>query len=160
MRNNALRFLLVLSLLLNASMLAAAGYTHYQQSGHPGFPPAGVRQSAGEVHAHLFEELALPPEKEALMRQKAEAFHADLGKKRQEIEEKRVTLLTLMRADAPDEKAIQTVIGDINRVQEEMQKAVVAHMLEFKSMLNKNQQKRFLDLIEAAMTSRQGLHCL
>ena len=160
MRSNALKFLLILSLFLNASMLAAAGYTHYQQSRYPAFPSGVVRKSGEEPHAHLFEELALPPEKEAMMRRKAEAFHADLDKKRREIEEKRVYLLTLMREQEPDEKAIQAVIGDINRVQEEMQKAVVAHMLEFKSMLNKNQQKRFLDLIEAAMTSKQGLHCL
>jgi Spy/CpxP family protein refolding chaperone len=160
MKNNALKFLLILSLLLNASMLATAGYTHYQQSRHPELSSGVVRKSAEEPHAHLFEELALPPEKEALMRRKAEAFHADLEKKRQEIEQKRVYLLTLMRADEPDEKAIQNVIGDINKIQEGMQKEVVAHMLEFKSMLSKNQQKRFLDLIEAAMTSKQGLHCL
>ncbi len=60
-----------------------------------------------------------------------------------------------MRADNPDQKAIEATIAQINKAQEEMQKTVVAHMLEFKSMLDKEQQKRFLDLIETAMADRQ-----
>ncbi len=154
-----MKFLLVLSLLLNGSMLAAAGYTHYQQSRRSPFPLGGVQRSGEGIRAYLFEALSLPPEKEALMRRKAEAFHADLEKKSRDIAGKRAYLLTLMRADAPNEKAIQDVIGDINRIQEEMQKAVVAHMLEFNSMLDTNRRKKFFDLIEAAMTGKMGLRC-
>jgi hypothetical protein len=40
-----------------------------------------------------------------------------------------------------------------------MQRLVVAHMLEFKALLDKDQQKRFLDLIEGAMTERKKAFC-
>ena len=54
----------------------------------------------------------------------------------------------------------RTEIGaEINQAQEEMQRAVVAHMLEFKSMLDKDQQKKFFDLIEKVMTGKKGLPC-
>ena len=54
---------------------------------------------------------------------------------------------------------VRATIAEINGVQEEMQKMVVAHMLEFKSMLDKDQQKKFFDLIQGAMTRRQGMQC-
>jgi len=160
MKNNAMRFLLILSLLLNASMLASAGYTHYQQSRHPGLPVGNVQKTCEETHAHLFEELSLASDKEALMRREADAFHAELDKKRREIVEKRAYLLNLMRADAPDENAIQGVIGEISGAQEEMQRAVAAHMLRFKSLLNRDQQRRFFELVEGAMAGKERAQCL
>ena len=54
-------------------------------------------------------------------------------------------LFDLMRADHRDSKSIETTIAEINGVQEDMQKMVVAHMLEFKSLLDKDQQKKFFD---------------
>ena len=69
-------------------------------------------------------------------------FHTRLTKKRQEVDRLRVSLVALMRADNPDNKAIEATIAQINKIQEEMQKMVVSHMLEFKSMLDKDQQKK------------------
>jgi hypothetical protein len=40
-----------------------------------------------------------------------------------------------------------------------MQKLIVAHMLEFKSMLDKDQQQKFFDLIQRAMTRMQEIQC-
>ncbi len=64
-----------------------------------------------------------------------------------------------MRADNPDQKAIEATIAQINKTQEEMQKTVVAHMLEFKSMLDKDQQQKFLNMIEGAMGQRGEMQC-
>ncbi len=64
-----------------------------------------------------------------------------------------------MRADNPDSQAIEATIIQINSTQEDMQSMVVAHMLEFKSLLDKDQQKRFLDLIEGAMAKRKEALC-
>jgi len=60
-------------------------------------------------------------------------------------------MLNLMRADIPDKEAIDTAISDISRMQEEMQRVVATHILEEKATLDKDQQKKFLDLIENAM---------
>ena len=72
-------------------------------------------------------------------------------RRRKEIAEKRLVMLNLMRADIPDRMAIDTIISDISRMQEDMQRVVAMHILEEKATLDKDQQKKFLDLIENAM---------
>ena len=160
MKNNMLKFVLVFSLLLNMSILASAGYTHYRQSRYQALPPGpGVQVFGEHVPAHLFQDLSLKPEQLKTMQQKALTFHADLNRKGQEIDQKRFSLVALIRADSPDSKAIDTTVAEINRLQLDVQKTAVAHMLEFKGMLDKDQQKRFLSLIEGVMTKRTGLQC-
>jgi hypothetical protein len=86
-------------------------------------------------------------------------FHAAIAKKRQQVDALRASLFGLMRADKPDQKVIEATIVQINRAQEEMQKTVVAHMLEFKSMLDKDQQQKFLNMIEGAMGQHSQMQC-
>jgi Spy/CpxP family protein refolding chaperone len=160
MKNNMLKLVLVFSLLLNLSMLASAGYTHYKQSRYEVRPSGPGAQTLGEhVPGHLFHELSLKPEQLKTMQEKAMGFHADLNRKGQEIDHKRVALVALIGAEKPDSKAIDAAVAEINRLQLDVQKTAVAHMLEFKGMLDKEQQKRFLGLIEGAMTTKTGLQC-
>jgi Spy/CpxP family protein refolding chaperone len=164
MKSNLLKYILVLSLLLNFSLLGAAGYTYYQQNRYRTSPfgygaPGRVPVGASSIRPHLFEALSLKPEQRKLFEQKAPVFHEALDKKREKVDRLRRSLLDLVRADSPDGKAIEKTIGEINGVQREMQKMVVAHILEFKSMLDKGQQKRFFDLIQGAMSRRQEMQC-
>jgi Spy/CpxP family protein refolding chaperone len=160
MKNNMMKFLLVFSLLLNMSMLASAGYTYYRQSRHLAVPVGHGFQKPGEmVPACLFESLSLKPGQLKTMQEKAFAFHAGLDKKRQEIDLKRGTLVELMRADRPDPKSIEAAIAEINELQQDVQKIAVAHMLEFKSLLDKEQQKKFFDLVGGAMTGKGAPQC-
>jgi Spy/CpxP family protein refolding chaperone len=160
MKNNMLKFVLVFSLLLNLSMLASAGYTYYKQSRYQALPMGhGFRQPGMLVPAHLFEELSLKPEQLKAMQEKAMGFHTDLNRKGQEIDRMRASLVALIQDDKPDSKAIDATVAEINRLQLEVQKTAVSHMLEFKGMLDKDQQKRFLGLIEGAMTTKAGLQC-
>jgi Spy/CpxP family protein refolding chaperone len=164
MKDNILRYILAVSLLLNFSFLGAAGYTYYHQTRY-GPPPFGyglpgrVRGGSSSIHPHLFEALSLKPEQRKLFGQKAPLFHEALDKKKDKVDQLRRSLFDLMGADHPDSRAIEATIAEINGVQEDMQKLVVAHMLQFKSMLDKNQQKKFFDLIEKAMTRRQETQC-
>jgi Spy/CpxP family protein refolding chaperone len=164
MKDNLLKYILVLSLLLNFSLLGAAGYTYYRQNRYPPAPfsygiPGRVPVGSSSIHPHLFEALSLKPEQRKLFEQKAPLFHGALDKKRGKVDRLRRSLFDLMRADYPDSKAIETTIAEINGVQEDMQKMIVAHMLEFKSMLDRDQQKKFFDLIQGAMTRRQEIQC-
>jgi Spy/CpxP family protein refolding chaperone len=164
MRDNLLKYVLVLSLLLNFSLLGAAGYTYYQQKRYRpspfGYgPPGRVPVGSSSIQPHLFEALSLKPEQRKLFEQKAPLFHEALEKKREEVDRLRRSLFDLMGADHPDSKAIEATIAEINGVQEDMQKLVVAHMLGFKSMLDKDQQKKFFDLIQGAMTRMQEIQC-
>lgn len=159
MKNNVLKFVLVLSLLLNTSLLASAGYTHYKQSRPRPFPLGTAVQHSTDGTHHLFEELSLSPDQLTAMQQRALTFHADLEKKAQEVERKRRYLVAVMGAGVLDEKAIDSTIGEISRLQEEIQRMAVSHMLEVKSMLDNNQQKKFFDLIHAAMANRREMQC-
>ena len=156
MRDNLLRYILIVSVILNLSFLGAAGYTHYKQSTYRRAP------SMHELHmggTHLFESLGLKSEQLKAFQEKAMPFHEQMTKKRQEVDQLRAMLFGLMRADQPDQKAIEVTIAKINATQQELQKTAVAHMLEFKSMLNKEQQKKFLDMIEGAMVQQAGMQC-
>jgi Spy/CpxP family protein refolding chaperone len=164
MRNNLLKYILVLSLLLNFSLLGAAGYTYYQRNWHPpspfGYgPPGRVPTGCTSIQPYLFEALSLKPEQRKLFQEKAPLFHEALDKKRQEVDRLRRSLFELMSADHPDTKLIEAKAAEINGVQEQMQKLVVSHMLQFKSMLDKDQQQKFFGLIEGAMNRMQEIQC-
>jgi Spy/CpxP family protein refolding chaperone len=149
--------------LLNFSLLGAAAFTHYRQTRFGPPPFAGL--IGGPVHpghsgpGMFFEELSLKPEQIKIFQQKAAVFHNALAKERREVNRLRTSLITLMRADNPDHKAIEAAIIRINKIQEDMQKTVVSHMLEFKSMLDKDQQKKFLHMIEGAMGQGRQAVC-
>jgi Spy/CpxP family protein refolding chaperone len=163
MKDSILKYVLIVSVLLNVSLLGTAAYTHYKQTrlfAVPFVGPAGMLgRHAAFSSGMLFEELSLNPEQTELFHQKAVVFHEDINKKRREVDRLRISLLALMRADNPDKKAIEMTITQINTMQEGMQKMVVSHMLEFRSMLNKDQQKKFLDLIEGAMAQHTESAC-
>jgi len=148
MRNSILKFVLAASLILNISILATAGYMYYKQADY-WVSPFGAKMKKDRF---LFEELSLKPEQLKIMREKAKGFRAEIDRRRKEIAEKRLTLLNLMREDIPDKKAINTTISDISRMQEDMQRLVATHILEEKATLDKDQQKKFLNLIQNAMT--------
>ena len=82
-----------------------------------------------------------------------------LSEKGGRISQKRKALITLMRSDTPDVNAINAAISEINEMQEEMQRMIAVHILEEKSLLDKAQQKKFLDLIENAMTQGRQPVC-
>jgi len=67
-------------------------------------------------------------------------------------------LITLMRQDNPDRKAIAAV-SEISGLQQQMQGMIAMHILEMKAGLDKDQQKKFLDLTEIAMTEGRQMVC-
>ena len=164
MKENVLKYILIVSLLMNVSFLGAAAYTHYKgprYAANPFIDSRGVpvKPGHGTLGSCLFEELSLKPEQMKLFQEKAAVFHQTMGTKRQEVDRLRGSLIVLMRADNPDKEVIGGVIGKINAVQQEIQKLVVSHMLEFKSMLDKGQQEKFLDLVRNAMGQHGAAAC-
>jgi Spy/CpxP family protein refolding chaperone len=169
MKDNLLKYIFVLSLLLNVSLLGAAGYTYYRQnrnrtspfgygpSGHVPMTSTSIHSTS--IHSYLFESLSLKPEQRELFEKKARLFHEALDQKGANVDQLRKSLIELMRAERPDRKAIETDINEINRVQQEIQKMIVAHMLDFKSTLDRDQQKKFFDLIQGAMGMRHEIQC-
>ena len=153
MKNSGiLKFALIASLVLNFTILATAGDFYYRQSGY-WVSHFGMKMPKDRF---LFDELSLRPGQRKAMREKAIPFRAEIDRRRQEIVKKRKALFTLMREENPDRKAINAVIAGISGMQEEMQRRIAGHMLEEKALLDKDQQQKFLDLIESRMS--QGVH--
>ena len=155
MKNSTLKFLLVASLILNISFLGAAGYQYYKRSAY-WTSPFGYKIQKGHF---LFEQLSLRPDQLKAMRETATKFRAVIDEKRQAVASKRKELITLMRQDNPDRNAIAVVVSEISGMQEEMQQMIAMHMLGMKAGLDKEQQKKFLDLIENAMTQGRQMGC-
>lgn len=147
MKNNIIKFAFAASLILNLTVLATAGYRYYSQS-HMWVSPFG---KVMEKNHFLFEQLSLKPEQLQEMRSNAILFRAEIDRRRQEINTMRKELVGLMRFENPDKKAIDSKIQQISRKQEEMQRMIAGHMLEVKTSLDREQQRKFLDLVEKSM---------
>jgi Spy/CpxP family protein refolding chaperone len=106
MKNSLLKFALAASLILNLTVFATAGYHHYHQS-RTWVSPFG---KVMEKDKFLFEELSLKPEQMTAMKNKAIPFRAEIDRRRQEIGARRKELVTLMRDQNPDKKAINALI--------------------------------------------------
>jgi len=155
MKNSAIKFLLLVSLILNSSFLGAAGYQYYRKS-TSWTSPFGYKMQKGHF---LFEDLSLRPDQMKTMRETATRFRTVIDEKRQAIATKRKELIALMRQDNPDRKALASVVSEISGMQEEMQRMIAMHMLDMKAGLDKEQQNKFLDLIDNAMTEGRQMGC-
>jgi len=155
MKNNLLKFALAASLILNLTVLATAGYRYHQQS-RLWVNPFG---KVIEKDRFLFEELSLKPDQMAALKGRAMPFRADIERRMQAMDAKRKELVALMRASAPDKKAIDAAIKDISGRQEEIQRMIAGHMLEIKATLDPEQQQKFLDLIERTMLDGGRMVC-
>jgi Spy/CpxP family protein refolding chaperone len=150
-----LKFALVASLALNIAVLGTVGFFFYQRSGD-WVSPFGTTMKKGKF---MFEELSLRPEQMKAMKARAVLFRAEIDRKRQEIAAKRKALIALLRADEADKKMIDAAIADISVMQEELQRTITGHMLEQKARLDKDQQKKFLDLVEQHMAGSGQTDC-
>jgi Spy/CpxP family protein refolding chaperone len=155
MNNSLLKFALAASLILNLTVFATVGYHHYQITRSWVSPFGKVM----EKDKFIFEELSLKPEQVTAMKNKAIPFRAEIERRRQEIESKRKELVTLLRDQKHDKKAIDTTIKEISGKQEEMQRMIAGHMLEIKSFLDTGQQRTFFDLIERNMAGSGQMSC-
>ena len=155
MKGNLLKFVLIASLVLNLSLLGTAAYKYYKQYGY-WVSPFGNKMKKGSF---IFEKLDLRPEQLKAMKEQAIPFRAEIDRRRHEIAQKRAGLFTLLREASPDKKAISSAISEISAMQEEMQGRITGHILEVKGSLNREQQKKFLDLIENAMKQDGQIGC-
>ena len=148
MRISVLKIALAVSLVFNLSVIGAAGYFHYSKNNYWVSPLGGTMQK----DTFLFEELSLSPDQKKKMREGSITCRAAIDRKRKEIEAKRGRLFTLLRADSPDAPAVRATIAEISGIREEMEWLAVSRILEVTAALEKDQQRKFLDLLEASVS--------
>jgi len=149
MRTGFVKIALAVSLAFNISFLVAAVF-YYQKSEY-WVSPFGAKVPGDRF---MFEELSLGADQIKILRENATFFHEKVDRKRQEIAEKRNALIRLLRADAPDTTSIHAVLAQISRIQEELERMVTAHILQQKGVLDRQQQEKFLDMIQNVVMRR------
>ncbi len=149
MKNSTLKFLLLVSVILNIAILATLGYSYYQHTCRQPVPFGPARR------AFLMKELSLTPEQADLLMNNQQVFHAKITAMKQQLFQKRLQLLNLMQAAQPDTQKIEQSIEAMGDMQENIEKAVVSHIMEVKTILNTDQQKKFFGFIENIITKRQ-----
>lgn len=152
MKSNTIKFLLLVSLVLNLTILTTVAFRAYQRTTY-WTSPFGHRMPKDKF---LFEEIGLESEQVEAMKKRAIPFRAGLDRQRAEIAQQRQGLIALLRQEQPDLSAIRSLIAKISDLQEAMQQEVASHMLEEKVLMTKEQQRRFFDLIDNTM--KQGSH--
>mgnify|MGYP000849588334 FL=1 len=155
MKISIMKVALVVSLIFNLSFMAAAAFV-YLQKNSSWVSPFGVKLKKDHF---LFEELSLRPDQAQRMRETAVPFRALIDQKRKAIAAQKNELLSLMRGDTTDQQAINRRLAEISRLQAEVESMVADHILQVKATLDKQQQQKFIDLLQRTM-QQDRLVCL
>jgi Spy/CpxP family protein refolding chaperone len=151
MRSNWLIFVLVLSIAINAAVLATTGYHYYVSTSAKTLAPCPV--SPGD--SHLYQSLGLSKAQLSKMEPLAQKFHGHLAELGTAMEGKRELLVNLLAKDG-DPASIENVRKEMAGIQDEIQKEVISHITETKKILDPDQQQHFFDLMKQGMNRAQS----
>jgi len=146
MRSKWLIFALVLSLAINAAVLATTGYHYYLTAFTKTLVPCPVSPGDG----HLYQSLGLSEAQLSKMEPLARKFHSRLAELGALMEGKRELLVDLLTKNE-DPASIENLRKEMAGIQDQIQKEVISHIVETKKILDTKQQQRFFDLMKQSM---------
>ena len=146
MKGKLLIVVLTLSLVVNASAIATIGYHYWRNTCFTPSAPCPLNQ---EDH-YLYQDLGLSPEQLAKMASLADSFHRRLNELEAAIEAKRNLLIDCLEEKEIDLPRTEAIRKEIAGFQDGFQKEVIAHIAESKKIMNRDQQKRFIELLRAS----------
>ena len=147
MRNKGLILVLILSLGINAAVLAIGAYQYYCSTGLtpstscPVFPK----------DQHLYQALGLSASQLSRMESMAHMFHARLEKLHSAMVVKKNLLLDFLSQEEVGSGKIEKLRQDMATIRDEIQKEVITHILEVRKVLNAKQREHFFDLLSKSM---------
>ena len=147
MRSKWLIFVLVLSLAINAAVLATTGYHYYLSASAKNLAPCPLSPADG----HLYQSLGLSDAQLAKMEPLAQKFHGRLAELGAAMEGKRELLVDLIAKDG-DPASIENLRREMAGIQDEIQREVISHIMETKKILDPKQRQHFFDLMKQSMT--------
>lgn len=103
----------------------------------------GGQSSCYFLHKHL----SLSESQKARMEALDKPFRSKVNQLKAELRQKRDELSALLLEPNPTAESINAKLDEIATLQVELQKVVVAHLLEIKEILTPEQQKRFFAMI-------------
>ncbi len=148
MRSKWLIFVLVLSLAINAAVLATMGYHYYLSISVKTSAPCPL--SPGD--SHLYKSLGLSDLQLSKMEPLAQKFHSRLAELGAIMEGKKELLVDLLAKDSQP-ASIENLRKEMAGIQDEIQREVISHIIETKKILDAKQQQRFFDLMKQSMAS-------
>ncbi len=150
MRSNFLKFAFIVSVIFNISIISTAGYVYWRHR-----RKAFMFGNMTRKEKAIFEKMDLRPDQIKALNEGSAAFRVEADKKRDEIIRERKALLTLLRGGSATNEAVDGEISKINRLQGDIQRMVAMHILNEKTMLDKDQQNRFFDLLDTYLERRR-----
>jgi hypothetical protein len=146
MRSKWLTVVLVLSLAVNAGVLATMGY-HYFLSA-PVAPMEPCPMSPGD--SHLYQSLGLSGLQLSKMEPLARSFHGRLAELEAAMEGEKELLIDLLQKES-DPVGIEKLRKEMAGIQDQIQNEVIVHIAETKKILDPKQQQRLFDLMRQSM---------
>ena len=151
MKGKVFVFVLFLSLAINASILGTMGYHYYRDASLAKDAPCPL----SPVHQHLYQQLGLSTPQLAQMEPVAQKFHERLGELEAAMKGKNERLVELLGQKDVDPGQVERLRREIAEIQDEIQKEVIAHILETKRILDQKQQNQFFALMSQSMGTGQ-----
>jgi Heavy-metal resistance len=157
MRSKWWTFTLLLSLAVNATILASVGYHYYL--GTPAASSATCPLSPGD--SFLYRSLGLSELQLSEMEPLAQSFHGRLAELGAVMERKKELLIDLLQKGS-DPATMENLRKEMAGIQEQIQNEVIVHIVETKKILDPGQQQRLFDLLRQAMVHKtwelSGVH--
>ena len=134
---------LLLSLGINAGILAALAVGKFQERGQPRRRPVPFE---GPMHdaRNLARGVGLDNEGSAQFRELHRQFFETARKQRRNSMELRRELLSEVTADDPDRDEIEAILRRISESELEMERALVDTMLDARNILDDEQEQRYV----------------
>jgi Spy/CpxP family protein refolding chaperone len=151
MKGKMFVFILFLSLAINASILGTMGFRYYREASLAKEAPCPLSPS----HQHLYQDLELSTPQLAQMEPLAQKFHERLGKLEKGMKGKNERLVELLGQKEVDPVQVEGLRKEIAGIQDEIQREVIAHILQSKKILDAKQQKQFFALMSQGMVAGQ-----
>ncbi|MGA2959792.1 MAG: periplasmic heavy metal sensor [Thermodesulfobacteriota bacterium] len=149
MKGKSLLFVLILSLAINASILGTMGYHYYRDASLAKDAPCPL----SPAHQHLYQHLGLSTPQLAQMEPVAQKFHERLGQLETAMKGGNERLVELLGEREVDPGQVEGLRKEIAGIQDEIQREVIAHILETKRILDAKQKKQFFALMSKSMAT-------
>jgi hypothetical protein len=146
MRSRWLIFVLILSLAINASVLATMGYHYYLTASAKTLDPCPL--APGD--SHLYQSIGLSAAQLSKMDPLSRKFHKRLAELGAVMQGKKELLVDLLVKDG-DSVSMENLRKEMAGIQDQIQQEVISHIIETKKILDAKQQQRFFDLMKQSM---------
>jgi len=143
----------VLSLAVNMAVVAVAGYNYYSSRSQP----TAATGHSHDMEHHFYEVLGLSPTQLEKMTPLADSFHDRLKNLHSAMSQKKDAMINLMAGEDVGPSRIEALRMEMSAIQDNIQKTVIAHVLDVKGILNADQKERFFDLQHRSMIQEHGM---